>query len=121
VTEPDETMGGRAPGDVMPGRQDEGDPQGVRPSAMQAISARLPAALVEELNDEAARRGIRPSELVRQAVESLLRGESDTTADLNASVGCQMTVMTPLGQYHTENANLVVEVYTEPNQMVALD
>jgi metal-responsive CopG/Arc/MetJ family transcriptional regulator len=87
---------------------------------MQAVSARLPAALVEKLNEEAARRGIRPSELIRQAVEILLRGEPDTIADLNASVGYQMTIMTPLSQYQTENSNLVVEVSTEPSQVVAL-
>jgi metal-responsive CopG/Arc/MetJ family transcriptional regulator len=87
---------------------------------MQAVSARLPAVLVEQLNEEAANRGIRPSELIRQAVEALLRGEPEKSADLNASVGYQMTVVTPLNQYQTENSNLVVEVPTEPSHVVAL-
>lgn len=120
MTEPDEATGDREPSEATSQRQDEGDSQGARPPVMQAVSARLPAALVEKLNEEAARRGIRPSELIRQAVEILLRGEPDTIADLNASVGYQMTIMTPLSQYQTENSNLVVEVSTEPSQVVAL-
>lgn len=87
---------------------------------MQAVSARLPAALVEQLTGEAARRGIKPSELIRQAVEGLLRGGQEKRPDLNASVGHQMTIVTPLSQYQTENSNLVVEVPTEPSHVVAL-
>ena len=116
VAEPDKPTGGRE------GREDQerGDAADARYSAMQAVSARLPAALVEELADEAARQGMKPSELIRQAVEALLRKEPDGTANLNASVSYQVTIMTPLSQYQTENANLVVEVPTEPNHVVAL-
>jgi len=87
---------------------------------MQAVSARLPAVLMEQLSEEAAKRGIKPSELVRQAVEALLRGTPEKNADLNASVGNQMTVVAPLNQYKTENPNLVVEVPIEPSHVVAL-
>jgi hypothetical protein len=107
-------------GDGVLQQQDQDDQEHARPAAMRAVSARLPATLVKELLDEAARRGIKPSELIRQAVESLLHGESDKTADFNVSVGYQMTVMTPLSQYQTENPNLVVEVPTEPAHLVAL-
>ena len=93
-----------------------------RPSAMQAVSVRLPVSLVKDLNDEANKRGIRPSELLRIAIEALLYPppKSDAGADLNASVGYQMTVVAPLARYYTENSNLVVEVPTEPSQVVAL-
>lgn len=116
MAEPDKPTGGREGSE----RQEQGGAADVRYSAMQAVSARLPTALVEELADEAARRGIKLSELVRQAVETLLRKEPDGTTNLNASVSYQVTIMTPLSQYQTENANLVVEVPTEPNQVVAL-
>jgi metal-responsive CopG/Arc/MetJ family transcriptional regulator len=119
VTEPDEPTGDRELTGVAV-RQDEDDSQGVRPSAMRAVSARLPAVLVEKLNEEAARHGVRPSELIRQAVETLLRSEPEVAADLNASVGHQMTIVTPLSQYQTANSNLVVEVPTEPSQVVAV-
>jgi hypothetical protein len=120
VTEPGEPAGEREPSDPTSQLPDDSDAHGLRPSVMQAVSARLPAVLVEMLNKEATRRGVRPSELIRQAIEALLRGESGSTAGLNASVGNQMTVMTPLSHYRTENANLVVEVCIEPSQVVAL-
>jgi metal-responsive CopG/Arc/MetJ family transcriptional regulator len=101
-------------------QQDKSDSQDARTSAMQAVSARLPAVLVEQLTEEAAKRGIRPSELIRQAVETLLRGGPEKSAELSGSTGNQMTIMTPLTQYQTENANLVVEVPTEPSHVVAL-
>lgn len=120
MTEPDEPTGKRELSGATHQRQDKGESRDVRASAMQAVSARLPAALVERLTEEAARRGIKLSELIRQAVEALLRGGSEKSADLNASVGNQMTIMTPLSQYQTENSNLVVEVPTEPSHVVAL-
>jgi hypothetical protein len=120
VTEPDKPADSRQGSELAFRRQQQGDAGEGRQSAMQAISARLPAGLVEELAGEAARRGIRPSELVREAVEALLRKESGANADLNASVSYQVTIMTPLSQYQNENSNLVVEVPTEPNQVVAL-
>lgn len=120
MTRTDEPTDNRGLSESAHRRQDKGDPQDGRASAMQAVSARLPAVLVEQLNEEAANRGIRPSELIRQAVEALLRGEPEKSADLNASVGYQMTVVTPLNQYQTENSNLVVEVPTEPSHVVAL-
>lgn len=120
VTEPDDPADNHGLGESAHERQAKGDPQEARTSAMQAVSARLPAVLVEQLTAEAAKRGIRPSELIRQAVEALLRGGPEKNPDLNASVGYQMTVVTPLNQYQTENPNLVVEVPTEPSHVVAL-
>jgi metal-responsive CopG/Arc/MetJ family transcriptional regulator len=113
-------MDEREPREAADRQHDEDDSQGIRPSAMQTVSARLPAVLVEKLNEEAARQGVRPSELIRQAVEILLRSEPEMAADLNVSVGHQMTIVTPLSQYQTANSNLVVEVPTEPSQVVAV-
>ena len=120
VTELAEPRRDRQLGEAMDHRQDRGDVQDARSSAMQAVSARLPAALVEQLIEEAARRGIKPSELIRQAVEGLLRERPEKSADLNGSVGYQMTIVTPISQYQTENSNLVVEVPMEPSHVVAL-
>ncbi len=78
-----------------------------RPSGTQVISARLPAVLAEELLDDASRRGIRPSELVRQAVEAYLRAGSPRVAGISAQSTGTLRVVTPLGNYRTENANPV--------------
>ena len=92
-----------------------------RPSGTQVISARLPSALAETLLAEAARQGTRPSELVRQAVEAFLsKEEANGVADLSAYAGYLMRVVTPIGQYSTENSNLVVDVPAEPAQVVAV-
>jgi len=120
VTDPDEGTTRQGLKESALQRQDTGDSQDARTPAMQAVSARLPAVLMEQLSEEAAKRGIKPSELVRQAVEALLRGTPEKNADLNASVGNQMTVVAPLNQYKTENPNLVVEVPIEPSHVVAL-
>jgi metal-responsive CopG/Arc/MetJ family transcriptional regulator len=120
VTEPDEPTGNDGLSESTRQQQDKVDPQGARTSAMQAVSARLPAVLVEQLTEEATKRGIRPSELIRQAIEALLRGGPEKSVDLNASAGNQMTVVTRLSQYQTENPNLVVEVPMEPSHVVAL-
>jgi hypothetical protein len=88
-------------------------------SGMQVISTRVPAGLVEELQAEAARQGVRPSELLRRAVEGLLSCGPVIT-ELNPSTGNQMRVVTDLPKYATENANLVVEIPTEPAHLVAL-
>ena len=90
-----------------------------KPSGTQVISARLPSALAEELLAEATSRGVRPSELVRQAVEVFMRKPAGIV-DLNAYVGYRMKVQTFIAQYTTENRNLVVDVPTEPAHLVAL-
>jgi hypothetical protein len=105
----------------------EGEDQGVsqaaqnetRSSGMQVLSTRVPAALAQELQVEAARQGVRPSELLRRAVEGLLSHGSVAT-ELNPTTGNQMRVTTDLPKYTTENANLVVEIPTEPAYLVAL-
>jgi len=64
---------------VLAHSEDEGEwedgPEQIesRPSGTQVISARLPTVLAEHLLAEASNRGIRPSELVRQAVEVYMR------------------------------------------------
>jgi hypothetical protein len=79
-----------------------------RPSGTQVISARLPTILAEELLDEASRRGVRPSEVVRQAVEAYLRSGSARVAGISARSTGTLRVTTPLSDYRTENPNLVV-------------
>jgi hypothetical protein len=119
VTELNETVEDQQVG--APSEQfNKADSSNVRSAAMQAVSARLPADLVEQLTEEAGRRGVKPSELIRQAVEVLLRDDPDMSTDLNGSVGHQMTILTPLTQYQTANSNLVVEVPVEPSHVVAL-
>ena len=91
-----------------------------KPPVMQAVSARLPASLVQELAEAAAQRGLRPSELIREAVEALLHRKPAVIADLDASAGVQMSVVTPMNPPRKENANLFVEIPTEPSHVVAV-
>jgi hypothetical protein len=91
-----------------------------KPTGTQVISARLPTVLAEELLSEAVRRGARPSELVRQAVEALLRAEPAGVADISAYAGTNMRVITPLPEHRTENFNLVVQVATDPEHIEAV-
>lgn len=64
--------------DVLAHSEDEGEwsaePVVIerRPSGTQVVSARLPSGLAHVLLAEAARRGLRPSEIVREAVEHYL-------------------------------------------------
>jgi hypothetical protein len=100
--------------DVLAHSEDEGEwdnePEQIesRPSGTQVVSARLPTALAEELLDQASQRGIRPSELVRQAVESYLRGGWGRVAGISAQSTGSLRVVTWLSDYRTENPNLVV-------------
>lgn len=95
--------------------EDEPEQIEARPSGNQVISARLPTALAEELLSEADRRGVRPSELVREAVESMLHDRPGIVADLVANSGGTLRVAV-LSDYRTENRNLVVE----PPEVVAI-
>ncbi len=64
--------------DVLAHSEDEGEwednPTSIesRPRGTQVVSARLPVALAQQLLTEAGRRGIKPSELVREAMEEFL-------------------------------------------------
>jgi hypothetical protein len=102
--------------------EDEPEQIESRPSGNQVISARLPTALAEELLSEAARRGVRPSELVRQAVEAFLRAAPGGVADISVySVGMLRVFQPPEGQQsRTENYNLDFEVPAEPPQVIAV-
>lgn len=61
--------------DVLAHSEDEGEwddqpvAAAVRPSGNQVLSARIPVALAEQVFDEAARRGVSMSEVVRAAIE----------------------------------------------------
>ncbi len=64
--------------DVLAHSEDEGEwedgPAVIegRPRGTQVISARLPVALAQQLLNEAGRRGVKPSDLVREAMEQFL-------------------------------------------------
>src|SRR4051794_21577523 len=68
--------------DVLAHSEDEGEwddaPEKieVRPSGTQVISARLPEELAQRFLDEAERRGIKPSQLAREAIELLLEDDA---------------------------------------------
>lgn len=122
----------RVANEVLEHSEDEGewDEQPVRietrPSGTQVVSARLPTALAEELLAEAERRGVKPSELVRDAVDRLLHEKRTTTTytttSISASTSALLRVVTPLWPYRTENSNPIVEPEEapEPPLVVAL-
>jgi len=88
-----------------------------RPTGTQVISARLPTDLAEELLTEAARRGLRPSELVREAVERMLQSEAGLAALTTFNDG-RVRVLTRVSPARTENPNLILT--DEPSKLVAL-
>lgn len=92
-----------------------------RPSGTQVISARLPSALAEDLLAEAARRGVRPSELVREAVEKWLRASPAGVVDIRAYAGQNMRIITSSPESRTENFNLVVEAEVNPGRVEVVD
>lgn len=89
-----------------------------RPSGSQVISARLPTQLAEQLLSEAARRGLRPSELVRIAVESFLIARPVGVAGLSGHAEGKLRLDLP--ELETTNLNPVVEIPTEPPGIVAV-
>lgn len=116
----------RSAGEVLAHSQDEGEWADeaeqieTRPAGTQVISARLPAALAEELLAEAAARSMRPSELVRQAVEGLL-SHPRPVAGVSVSAGIRVRIFTPLPQQaRTENCNLVVTTAADPGRIGAV-
>jgi hypothetical protein len=88
--------------------EDEAERIESRPSGSQVISARLPTVLAERLLSEASRRAVRPSELVREAVEALLRDQPGGVAGMVANTAGTVRVAL-LDDYRTENRNPVVE------------
>jgi hypothetical protein len=113
--------------DVLAHSEDEGEwedePTRIesRPSGSQVISARLPSDLAEGLLTAAASRGIRPSELVREAVEAWLRPAAGSAVDIRAYAGNNMRLVMPSWpQGRTENYNLVVGVETTPERVEVL-
>lgn len=113
--------------EVLAHSEDEGEweeePEQIesRPSGTQVISARLPSTLAEELLAAAQRRRVRPSELVREAVEKWLRTGPVGVFDIHASVGQNMRVVTSAPESRTENFNLVVQVEANPDRVEVVD
>jgi Arc/MetJ-type ribon-helix-helix transcriptional regulator len=123
----DMTEEGRSADDVLQHSEDEGEweqePEQIesRPSGSQVISARLPTALAEQVLALATQRGVKPSEVVREAIELWLRGTTGGVVEISAYAGQNMRVMTPSTQRRTENFNLVVEVETDPDRIEVLE
>ncbi len=113
--------------EVLAHSEDEGEweeePEQIesRPSGTQVISARLPSALAEELLAAAQQRRVRPSEVVREAVEKWLHARPAGVFDIQASAGQNMRVVTPAAENKTENFNLVVQVEADPNQVEVVE
>jgi hypothetical protein len=113
--------------EVLARSEDEGEweeePEQIesRPSGTQVISARLPSALAEELLAAAQQRSVRPSEVVREAVEKWLHARPAGVFDIRASAGQNMRVVTPAAENKTENFNLVVQVEADPNQVEVVE
>lgn len=102
--------------------EDEPEQIETRPSGSQVISARLPSALAERLLSVAASRGVRPSELVRDAIEMWLRSSPGSVVDIKAHAGNNMRVLTPpWSPDRTENYNLVVGVQATPERVEVVE
>ena len=78
--------------------------------AAQVISAILPTALAEALLSEAERRALRPSDLIRQAVDAFLHAQTGGVAGISAnSSGAMRVAVLFMDHCRTENRNPVVE------------
>ena len=97
--------------------EDEAEEIETRPSGTQVISARLPGLLAEHVLSEASQRGIRPSELVRQALEAYMRSGSGTIASVSVQTTGSLSVSGKIKAQPTQNPNLVVDQETEPLQV----
>ena len=117
----------RSADDILEHSEDDGEweqePEEIesRPSGSQVISARLPTALAEKVLTEAARRGAKPSEVVREAIESWLRSTPGGVAEISAYAGQNMRIITPYVQGRTENFNLVVEAEANPDRIEVVE
>lgn len=117
----------RVADDILEHSEDEGEweqePEQIesRSSGSQVISARLPTALAERVLAEAVRRGAKPSEVVREAIEVWLRALPGGVTEISAYAGQNMRVITPSAQGRTENFNLVVSVETNPDRIEVVD
>jgi len=92
-----------------------------RPSGSQVISARLPTSLAEQVLAEAAHRGAKPSEVVREAIEMWLRAVPGGVAEISAYAGQNMRVISPAVERRTENFNLVVEAEANPDRIEVVE
>lgn len=63
----------------------------VRPSGSHVISARIPEELAQRFLDEASRRGLKPSQLAREAFERLLSHDAQV-GSVNFTVGYKTRV-----------------------------
>lgn len=94
--------------DVLAHSEDEGEwedgPAVIesRPRGTQVISARLPVALAQQLLSEAGRRGVKPSDLVREAMEEFLSPDASTES-VTGFPGHRLHFWSLLMPYATEN------------------
>jgi len=106
--------------EVLAHSEDDGEweeaPEAIerRPRGTQVVSARLPVELAQELLAEAARRGSKPSELVREAVEQYFR--KGGIESVTAYAGQRIRLFQQFASYETENP----VVTDPPPNLVAL-
>jgi hypothetical protein len=118
---------GSAADEVLAHSEDEGEweeePAQIesRPSGTQVISARLPSVLAEALLAEAQRLRVRPSELVREAVERWLTAKPSGMLDIRASAGQNMRIVAPTSESRSENFNLFVQVEASPDRVEVVE
>lgn len=88
-----------------------------RPSGMRVVSARLPIDLADRLVERAKAMNVRPSDVIRDALERSFR---QTAFDpvLNTGNGLNLRVMGIQEAYGTENP--LVSVVDEPLELVSL-
>lgn len=99
---------------------DEAETIEARPSGTQVISARIPTPLAEQFFAEAARRRMKVSDLVREALDLLLSPRGVGRASVNATASILVRVDASTKGYRTANPNLVVDIETEPPRHDAL-
>jgi predicted DNA-binding protein len=93
--------------DVLDHSEDDGEwdeePEVIerRPRGTQVVSARLPVDLAQQVLAEASRRGAKPSELVREAIEHYFR--RDRTGSVTAYAGQRVRLWQQFASYETEN------------------
>ena len=75
-----------------------------RPSGTQVVSVRLPDELARALFRLAKARGVRPSQLLREAAEHILTGEMlEATANVQSGRQVQMAAAIGAGTWATSN------------------
>lgn len=100
--------------------EETAEPIEVRPSGSQVISARLPDDVAQRFLEEAARRGLKPSQLARAAIEMLLDVEPRVEA-IKYYYGAKARLWgTGVASYETESPLVLKESWVTSLPLVSL-